>query len=113
MFKDHNKIQVDDIIVQNIDNTCNRYQVQDISHYTTSSNTCNYRLPATNINKRNEINVSPKQAWKLKVEEFCHKHKTCLICDLNVNNQDVEHLLIYKKKLNFLGYLITWVVKFL
>ena len=48
-----------------------------------------------------------------KVEEFCHKHKTCLICDLNVNNQDVEHLLIYKKKLNFLGYLITWVVKFL
>jgi len=73
IVKDHNKIQVDDIILQNIDNTCNRNQVQDISHYTTSTNTCNYRLPATNTNKRNEINVLPKQAWKLKVEEFCHK----------------------------------------
>jgi hypothetical protein len=58
---------------------------------------------ATNTNKRIEINVSPKQAWKLKVEEFCHKHKKCLICDLNVNNQDVEHFVNLQKEIKLSG----------
>ena len=65
IVKDHNKIQVDDIIVENIDNTCNRNQVQDISHYTTSSNTCNYRLTATNTNKRNETSMEIKSRGML------------------------------------------------
>ena len=58
----------------------------------------NYRIPA--LGKGRQFNLKIDNALGLKIEEFCHKHKKCLICDLNVNSQTLQYLVDIQKEIS-------------
>ena len=61
----------------------------------------NYRIPA--LGKGRQFNLKIDNALGLKIEEFCHKHKKCLICDLNVNSQTLQYLVDIQKEISCSG----------
>lgn len=76
---------------------------------TCTVNNDNYRISSKRVVNKS---LPVQSALNLKIDEFCHKHKKCLICDLNVNSLDLQILWIFREKLNCQVYRIIKVVEY-
>ena len=63
--------------------------------------TDNYRISGSSKNR--QFNILSENALNEKIQNFCHKHKACLICDLNADNTDLEYFVEVQRKIAHSG----------
>lgn len=74
-----------------------------------TNNVTTYRVSYFNKNKNMDLFSNPDENLKLKIQDFCHNHRNCLICDLNVNNQEMDYFVKVQREVacsglpNYLG----------
>ncbi|CAG2204310.1 unnamed protein product [Mytilus edulis] len=67
---------------------------------TCTVNNDNYRISSKRVVNKS---LPVQSALNLKIDEFCHKHKKCLICDLNVNSLDLQYFVDIQREIKLSG----------
>ncbi|CAG2203365.1 unnamed protein product [Mytilus edulis] len=67
---------------------------------TCTVNNDNYRISSKRVVNKS---LPVQSVLNLKIDEFCHKHKKCLICDLNVNSLDLQYFVDIQREIKLSG----------